>query len=99
MRSKEKIDGGREGGGMGSQRSEWLKSQLIVTPERRDVRSASGVKHNEPWSMTHSQGPMPHLFFRVHQFLKYSKQRQMAAVYGSAFSDMAAQMPRFLADK
>ena len=90
---------GRKGGGMGFQSPELLKSQLIVTPESRGVCSASGVKHNEPQSVTHSQGLMPHLFFRVHQFLKYSKQRQMAVVYVSTFSDMAAQMSRFLADK
>lgn len=80
------------------QSSELLKSQLIVTPESRGVCSASSMKHNEPWSMTHSQGLMPRLFFRVHRFLKYSKQRQMAVVYGSASSDTAAQRPRWLVD-
>ena len=61
--------------------------------------STVGVKHNERWSVTHTQGLMPHLFFRLHRFLKYSKQRQMAVVYGSAFSDMAAQTPRLLINK
>ena len=101
MRSK-KMEGGQldECGGTGFKAlncRDLCRSQ--VTPESRGECSTVGMKHNERRSMTHMQGLMPRLFFRLHRFLKYSKQRQMAAVYGSAFSDTAAQTPRLLINK